>query len=282
MKYSVIDIRKSIEASKKIGEHWAVVHNFEMHKTTQDRLNWEKYKSIVKPALMQVLGWKRIRKDAKLVAVAGHTGNFVRALKQIGFNIEHTDISKKFVEIARSKGLESREAPAQRIPYKKGNIYHIGFEIDPVIRSEAAEVMFLRTMLQTNGLILAGSIPQPFLDHLAKKYECKIEKLMGRKDKDKGVIIERYEQRPVLNNSKEGDEFHITKITPTEKSLPKIWLDLKLLKLLQNKKEISISKLSKRLGIKEDKIKRSLGRIFVHPLRAKAKEWVYREITIHK
>lgn len=249
-KVAVPHIKKINEKSITTAKAWELGYGGRHEKgkshTTQTRLEFTP--QLVKEKLLKLM--KNPKMPLKLVTLAGHTGDFSKALKESGFQVVHTDLAEKFVEAGRKKGLPSVKAFAHMPPKFKGVAAYVGFEIDPIHVNTpgAGHLLFLNALSNSKyGAVFVGTTEQwrPWAV-TARAYACKAA---GEKAVFKDV------------NTGEMQQVNFVRVYADKEWAKKMQEDIKVIKLLQGKPKTSVSRLQAATGLSKKRLLKSLRRI---------------------
>jgi hypothetical protein len=178
----------------------------------------------VKPITCELIGKKA---NPTFVSVMGHTGEFITAIKNAGYDTIYTDLADSYVALGREKGLLSIKRHAEN-PINCFDPIYVAFEPIPLSNIPFADMLlFLNALSKSRyGIILAGGPNQ--LDQwkeLIEAYHCKCKTI------------------PYSTKYKDGKEIEvsITLISARKRSIDLIRSSLEIIMIGQKHEEIDFS-----------------------------------------
>ncbi len=213
--------------------------------------------------ILKKLGLKR---NEKILAIAGYYASWASALKKAGVRVDYSDISESMVAWAKKE-------------YKKlfGKYIHSNYELIPKNPKEydwtftfeacggkrGLPIAYQRSLLNTKGgilvLLLREYAPEKMGSKL-KQYELIVKtlaKIYGAESSVKKIkIISHIKGKTTASNP-----HMIYRIMTNNSARKKVELDLKVLGYFENKKIVDLEKDSEKLEIKTQELKTSLTRL---------------------
>lgn len=170
------------------------------------------------PKLLQKLG---IKKNEKVLAVAGYYGNWAEKIKEAGANVTYSDVSKPIVNyIKKQKKFKKYFCLGYELIPKKPLQYDWTFTYEACGSGQGLPLAYLRSLLNKKGgiLVLHYNIKKPqsmagkldrypcIVKNLAKAYGAKSivirKKIMAEGKTDKLTVFKTYIIHKILTNKK--------------------------------------------------------------------------------
>jgi len=209
------------------------------------------------PRLLKIL---EIRKEEKVLSVAGYYASWASALKNAGAEVDYSDVSQSIVNWVK-KNVKTKFGKIicsgyEKIP-KKPLEYDWTFTYEACGGGRGLPIAYLRSLLNKRGGILVIHNDKKYPEHIKankskivtySKIVMNLAKAYNIKYEIKNKIIKairRGEDKPKSN------QFFIAKILTNDAARKKAELDLKVLENIKNKKVVGkeLKESLKRLNI---------------------------------